>query len=111
MLQADQPDTYILATNRTETVRDFVSMAGKAAGIDLVWEGEGIKETASDKLTGKIVVRINEKFYRPAEVDLLIGNPDKARRELGWQATTTLETLCKLMMEADMRRNKAGHTF
>lgn len=111
MLQADRPDTYVMATNRTETVRGFVSMAGKAAGMDLVWEGVGTKEVAIDSHSGKTVVRINEKFYRPAEVDLLIGNPEKAKRELGWEAKTSLETLCALMMEADLRRNKVGQSF
>lgn len=111
MLQADQPDTYVLATNRTETVRTFISMAGKAAGLELNWEGKDLDEIAIDSRTGNTIVRINEKFYRPAEVDLLIGNPEKARHELDWEAKTSLETLCQLMVEADLRRNKAGQSF
>ena len=111
ILQADNPDTYVLATNRTETVRDFVTMAGKAAGFDLIWEGENIYEIAKDSKSGKTLVRINEKFHRPAEVDLLIGNPEKAKRELGWEPKTTLEDLCQMMVEADIRRNKAGFSF
>ena len=111
MLQADKADTYVLATNRTETVRDFVTMAFKAAGIDLEFQGEGEDEVAIDTATGKTVVRVNPKFYRPAEVDLLIGNPEKAKKELGWEPTTTLEELCAMMVEADMRRNEAGFTF
>ncbi len=111
ILQADKPDTYVLATNRTETVRDFVSMAGKAAGFDLIWEGKNINEVAKDSKSGKILVRINEKFHRPAEVDLLIGNPEKAKNELGWEPKTTLEELCQMMVEADIRRNKAGFSF
>lgn len=111
MLQADKPDTYVLATNRTETVRDFVSMAGKAAGFDLVWEGSAEHEIAVDRHSGKIIVRVNPKFYRPAEVELLIGNPEKAKSELGWEPTTTLEELCQMMVEADIRRNKAGFSF
>jgi GDPmannose 4,6-dehydratase len=108
MLQADQADTYVLATNRTETVRDFVSMAGRAAGFDLVFEGKNEEEIAVDRRTGKTIVRVNAKFYRPAEVELLIGNPEKAKRELGWEPKTTLEQLCHLMVEADLRRNTSG---
>ncbi len=111
MMQADKADTYVLATNRTETVRDFVTMAFKAAGIELQFKGSGEDEIATDKATGKTVVRVNPKFYRPAEVDLLIGNPEKAKRELGWEAKTTLEELCAMMVEADLRRNEAGFSF
>lgn len=111
MLQADKPDTYVLATNRTETVRDFVSMAAKAAGFDLVFEGHAESEVGIDRATGKTLVRVNPKFYRPAEVDLLIGNPAKAKKELGWEPKTTLEQLCQMMVEADIRRNQAGFSF
>ncbi|GAC1609322.1 MAG: GDP-mannose 4,6-dehydratase [Aquirhabdus sp.] len=111
MLQADKPDTYVLATNRTETVRDFVTMAGKAAGFDLVWEGVAENEIAMDRKSGKTVVQVNPKFYRPAEVELLIGNPEKAKKDLGWEPTTTLEELCQMMVEADIRRNQAGFSF
>ena len=111
MLQADKPDTYILATNRTETVRDFVTMAFKAADIELEWSGAAEQEIAKDKATGNVVVKVNPKFYRPAEVDLLIGNPEKATKELGWKPKTTLEELCKMMVDADLRRNKIGFSF
>ena len=111
MLQADQPDTYVLATNRAESVRSFVSMAGKAAGFDLLWEGHAENEIAIDRKSGKILVQVNPKFYRPAEVELLIGNPVKAKAELGWAAETTLEELCQMMVEADIRRNQAGISF
>ena len=111
MLQADQPDTYVLATNRTETVRDFVTMAAKAAGFTLRWEGKEENEVGIDVATGKTLVRVNPKFYRPAEVELLIGNPEKAVRELGWAPKTTLEELCQMMVEADLRRNQAGFSF
>ena len=111
MLQADRPDTYVLATNRTETVRDFVSMACKAAEIDVAWEGANEQERGIDTATGKPVVSVNPKFYRPAEVELLIGNPQKARDELGWAPKTTLEELCRMMVEADMRRNEQGFSF
>ena len=111
MLQADQPDTFVLATNRTETVRDFVSMAFKGAGIEVAFKGQAEGETAVDVATGKTVMRVNPKFYRPAEVELLIGNPAKAKAQLGWEPKTTLEQLCQMMVEADMRRNQAGFSF
>lgn len=111
MLQIDTPDTYVLATNRTETVRDFVSMAFKGAGITVDFKGSGEGESAVDTATGKTVMRINPKFYRPAEVELLIGNPAKAKAQLGWEPKTTLEELCQMMVEADLRRNRQGFSF
>lgn len=111
MLQAPKPDTYILATNRTESVRDFVLMAGRAAGFDLEFSGSAEAEVATDRSTGKTIVKVDPAFYRPAEVELLIGNPEKARRALGWEPTTTLEQLCQMMVEADIRRNIAGASF
>ena len=111
MLQADTPDTYVLATHRTETVRDFVTLAARAAGLTLAWQGQAEQERGIDTASGKTVVAVNPKFYRPAEVDLLIGNPAKAKATLGWEATTTLEDLCAMMVEADLRRNHAGLSF
>ncbi|MGC9236751.1 MAG: GDP-mannose 4,6-dehydratase, partial [Thiomonas sp.] len=111
MLQADTPDTYVLATNRTQTVRDFVTLAAKAIGISLEWQGQAEQERGIDTATGKTIVAVNPKFYRPAEVDLLIGNPAKAKAKLGWEATTTLEQLCAMMVEADLRRNAQGVSF
>jgi GDPmannose 4,6-dehydratase len=111
MLQVDEPDTFVLATNRTETVRDFVGMAFKAAGIDVEFRGEDLAETAVDVGTGRTLMRINPKFHRPAEVDLLIGDPTKAGKVLGWRAQTTLEQLCQMMVDADLRRNANGISF
>ncbi|KIF62177.1 GDP-mannose 4,6-dehydratase [Pseudomonas koreensis] len=111
MLQADEPDTFVLATNRTETVRDFVTMAFKAVGIDLAWSGAAEDEKGTDLATGKVLVTINPKFYRPTEVELLIGNPAKAKAALGWEPKTTLEELCRMMVEADLRRNEKGFSF
>lgn len=111
MLQVDTPDTYVLATNRTETVRDFVEMAFKGAGIQVEFKGSAEGETAIDTATGKTVMRINPKFYRPAEVELLIGDPAHAKAKLGWEPKTTLEQLCQMMVEADLRRNQAGFSF
>lgn len=110
MLQADEPDTFVLATNRTETVRDFVKLAFKGAGITVDFKGSGESETAVDA-AGKTVMRVNPKFYRPAEVELLIGDPAKAKAKLGWAPTTTLEQLCQMMVEADLRRNRQGFSF
>lgn len=111
MMQADRPETYVLATNRTETVRDFTTMAFKAAEIQIAFSGSDADEIATDTATGKVVVRINARFYRPSEVDLLIGNPAKAKAELGWEAKATLEELCKMMVEADLHRVAAGYRF
>ena len=111
MLQIDKPDTFVLATNQTRTVRDFVTMAAKGAGYRLEWRGSKESEEGVDAGTGKVLVRVNPKFYRPTEVDSLVGNPAKAKRELGWAATTTAEELCQTMVEADIRRNQIGSTF
>lgn len=111
MLQADEPDTFVLATNRTETVRDFVQLAFKAVDINVEFKGSAENEVAIDTDTGKTLMRVNPKFYRPAEVDLLIGNPEHAKQKLGWTPNTTLEQLCKMMVDADLRRNQAGFSF
>ncbi|WP_242153879.1 GDP-mannose 4,6-dehydratase [Sphingomonas sp. BAUL-RG-20F-R05-02] len=111
MLQHDVADTYVLATNRTEPVRTFVELAFGHVGITLDWSGKDENETGIDRKTGKMLVRVNPAFYRPSEVDLLIGDPGKAERELGWKPEVQLEELAQLMMEADMRRNTAGWSF
>lgn len=111
MLQVDEPDTYVLATNRTETVRDFVRMAFKGAGISVEFKGSAENETAVDTATGQTVLRVNPRYYRPAEVDLLIGNPAKAMAKLGWKPSTTLEQLCQMMVEADLRRVPLNASF
>ena len=111
MLQAGEPETFVLATGRTLTVRDFVTMAFASADMALAWSGQGIDEIGRDTRTGKTLVRINPAFYRPAEVEILIGNPAKAHRKLGWAAKTPVEELCRLMVEADLRRNVAGARF
>lgn len=108
MLQAQTPDTFILATGRTETVRDFVRLAFQAADIPITFEGQGEAETAIETKGGKTVVRVNPRFYRPAEVDLLIGDPSKAKRILGWKAQMPLEDLCFQMVKADLERNQTA---
>lgn len=111
MLQVEEPDTYVLATGRTQTVRDFAAMAFKAAGIDVEFIGEREEETAVDTRDGRVVMRIDPKLYRPAEVDLLIGDASKARDKLGWVPKMPLEDLCRLMVEADLARNERGVSF
>jgi len=108
MLQANEPDTYILATNRTESVRYFIDLSFKAVGINVEFSGIGSNEIASCSQTGKTLVKVSPQFYRPAEVELLIGNPLKAKENLGWESKTSLEELCALMIEADMKRNSNG---
>ncbi len=111
MLQADEPDTFVLATNRTQTVRDFVRMAFAAVDVELTFEGQAEQERGLDAKTGELRVRVNPSFYRPAEVDLLLGDPSRATEVLGWSPQTSLEALCKMMVDADLRRNQAGPTF
>lgn len=108
MLQANEPDTFVLATGRTETVRDFVRWAFAAAGMDLEFHGQDEQEHAIDRASGKVVVRVNPKFFRPAEVDLLIGDASKAATKLGWKAQTSVEDLCRMMVQADLERAKRG---
>ena len=102
MLQQEQADDYVIATNETRTVREFVIEAFKAAGIELVFEGEGDNEVAKNKATGQVVVKINPKFYRPAEVELLIGNPEKAERILGWKREINFSNLVDRMVKNDI---------
>ena len=124
MLQADTADTFILATNRTETVRDFVQMTFKTVGIELEFQGQEENEKAivaaidpshlnkdSNLKVGHTVMKVNPKFYRPAEVELLIGNPSKAKDILGWSPKTSLEALCQMMVQADLQRNQVGFSF
>jgi GDPmannose 4,6-dehydratase len=111
MLQAPVADTYVLATNQTQTVRSFVEMAFKATGVGIEWKGKEEHEKGYNMATGKEVVSINPKFYRPAEVELLIGSAEKAKNNLGWEPKTTLKELCQLMVDADLKRNENGHSF
>lgn len=104
MLQADSPDTYVLATNKTTTVREFVKMSFAEVGIALDFKGKGADEVGVDATSGKVLVRVNPHFYRPAEVDLLIGDHTKATKILGWRPTVQLEELCSMMVRADVQR-------
>lgn len=111
MLQAKEPDTFVLSTNRTETVRDFVTMSFKAVDINIRWEGTEINEIGIDTSSGKILVKVNPTFFRPAEVELLIGNAEKAKTILGWEAKTSLEELCLMMVKEDLQRNEYNASF
>lgn len=111
MLAHAAPDTFVLATGRTASVRRFVELAHAAVGIRLEWEGEGTAELARDAATGAVRVRVNPRFYRPAEVDVLQGDATRAHRELGWQARTSLEELCDIMVKADIERARRGSLF
>jgi GDPmannose 4,6-dehydratase len=109
-LQADESDTFVFGTNRMHTVRDFVTMAGDAAGFDLTWQGLAENEIGIDRKSGRTLVRVNPKFYRPLEIHHRVGNPERAFRKLGWQPVTSLDQLCKLMVEADILRNERSPT-
>ena len=111
ILQAQQPETYVLATNRTYSVREFVQKAFASVGMELEFKGEGVHEYAIDKKSGKRVVQVNPKFFRPAEVDLLIGDYSKAKKKLGWEPKTSLDELVQMMVEADIKRNERGWSF
>lgn len=108
MLQQPTSDYYVVATGETHMIREFVEEAGKVCGFDLVWQGKEDKETGIDRKTGKTLVRVNPKFYRPAEVELLLGDPSKAEKVLGWKRNVDYKALCKMMMETDLKRAKEG---
>ncbi len=107
MLQQESPDDYVIATNETRTVREFAKMAFKVAGIEVEFEGEGVNEIGRDKATGKVVVKVNPKFFRPAEVDLLIGDPKKAETKLGWKREIDFGQLVERMVNNDLELVKA----
>lgn len=102
LLQQDEPDDYVIATNETRTVRDFAKTAFAAAGIDVEFEGAGVDEKGIDKATGKVVVKVNPQFFRPAEVELLIGNPAKAEEKLGWRREISFQELVERMVKNDL---------
>lgn len=107
MLQQETPDDYLLATGETHTVREFIEETAKLLDMDLAWEGEGVNEKGRDKKTGKIIIEIDPKYFRPAEVDLLIGDPSKAKEKLGWEAKTKFYELVRIMLEFDLKNEEA----
>jgi GDPmannose 4,6-dehydratase len=110
MLQQNKPDDYVLATGDTHTVREFIELAFKAAGHEISWSGSGIDEIGKDE-TGRTVLRVNPKFYRPAEVDLLVGDPTKANTVLGWIPQISFQQLVTRMTVADSKMHTAQGRF
>ena len=104
MLQQTEPDDYVVATGETHSVRDFAEFAFKYAGFDIVWEGKGIKEKGIDKKTGRTLIEVSAEFFRPAEVDILMGDYAKAKEKLGWQPRTKFQDLVSIMVDADIKR-------
>jgi len=102
MLQKDYADDYVVATNETHTVREFIEESFRIAGYDILWEGKADAEVGKDKKTGKVLVKIDPKYYRPTEVELLIGNPAKAKEKLGWEPKVKFKELVRIMTEADL---------
>lgn len=106
MLQQEKPEDYVIATGETHTIREFCEEAFKNAGIEIIWEGSGLEEKGKDKKTGKILIEIDPKYFRPTEVDLLIGDSFKARKNLGWQPKVNFKELVKMMVESDLTDKK-----
>ena len=106
MLQQEKPDDFVIATGETQTVRKFVELTAKEVGFEIEWKGNGVDEVGIDKKSGKEIVRINPRYFRPTEVDLLLGDPTKASKELGWKAKTSLEEMVKIMVDSDMEKLK-----
>lgn len=102
LLQQDHADDYVIATNETRTVREFVEVAFGHVGIEIEWEGAGVDEIGKDKATGKTIVKVNPQFFRPAEVDILLGNPAKAEKELGWKREISFSQLVERMVKNDL---------
>lgn len=102
MLQQEEADDYVIATNETRTVREFVEIAFKRVGINVIWEGIGVDEVGKDSETGKVIVKINPKFFRPAEVDILLGNPEKADKKLGWIREISFTEMVERMVDNDL---------
>ena len=102
MLQQEQADDYVIATNETRTVREFVETAFSHVNIEVEWKGTGVDEVGIDKATGKTIVRVNPKFFRPAEVEVLLGNPEKAEKKLSWEREISFSELIKRMIDNDM---------
>jgi GDPmannose 4,6-dehydratase len=111
MLQADTPSTYVLATNQTHSVRKFVELAFRVIKKEIQWKGVNENEIGVDAKTGDILVKVNPHFYRPAEVEILLGDASKSEKNLRWRPKTTLEQLCKMMVQRDIERNQLGETF
>ena len=106
MLQQEHPEDFVIATGETHEVREFVTLAFQAAGVDIQWQGSGVDECGVDKATGKVLVKVDPRYYRPTEVELLLGDPTKAKKKLGWQAEVTLQALVDMMVQEDLQQAK-----
>ncbi len=102
MLQQEDPDDYVVATGQTHSVREFATLAFERAGFELDWAGEGVDEKGVDSETGRVLVEVDPEYYRPADVDLLVGDPSKAEKKLDWRATTSFEELVRIMVDHDL---------
>lgn len=110
MLQADTPDDYVIATGKAHSVRDFVEFAFKEIGIDIVWEGKGLDEIGKDRASGKVLVRVDPRYFRPTEVDFLLGDPSKAKELLGWEPEFSFEQMAALMVQEDLKEAEEDKT-
>ena len=108
MLQQEKPDDFVIATGETHTVREFTELAFRHIGVELAWEGEGVEEKAYDRKTNRLLVEVNPKYFRPAEVEFLWGDPAKAKEKLGWTNKTSFERLVEIMMDYDMKVDSYG---
>ena len=108
MLQQDKPQDYVIATGETHTVREFVELSFQEVGVDIEWQGTGIDEKGIDNSTGKVLVEIDEKYFRPAEVELLLGDPSKAEKELGWKRQISFQELVSGMVKYDLENDNFG---
>ena len=107
ILQQDKPDDFVIATGETHSVREFTELAFKEVGITIKWQNSGVDEEGVDKKTGKVLVKVDPRYFRPTEVDLLLGNPEKAKKVLGWEPKTSFQELVKIMVKADLEQAKA----
>jgi GDPmannose 4,6-dehydratase len=103
MLQQDEPDDYVIATGETHSVREFVELAFREVGIGIDWQGQGVDEVGVDRASGNVLIEVDPRYYRPTEVDILIGDPTKAKEKLGWEAKVEFEELIKIMIEVDLK--------
>lgn len=106
ILQQDKPEDFVVATGQTTKVRDFVELAFKEVGINIIWQGSGVQEQGLNKTTGQVVVEVDPRYFRPTEVDLLLGDPSKANAKLGWEPKTTLSELVEMMVREDLKSAK-----
>jgi GDPmannose 4,6-dehydratase len=111
MLQQDKPDDYVVATGETHTVREFVEESCKVLDMDIEWKGKGVDEKGIDKKTGKTIIEIDPMYFRPTEVELLLGDATKAKKKLGWEPKTKFKDLVKIMVESDLELIKSNRTI